>query len=193
MTNPYFTPSGYPATRASGSSSSMRAELSSIAAAFDKLPTLSGMANRVVQVNAAETGLEAVNSITLTAISLATGGILPGSYTPSATNDTNVAASTPGVFYHFRLGNFCFAIGTAAIDPTAATTITRLELSLPIASNISSSVQLSGGMVRNLTDRTYLSGEVFGNAVDKRATLQFYNDGDTGNRTWRIWFGYPIL
>lgn len=193
MTNPYYNPSGYPATRGSGSSSSMRAELASIASAFDKLPTLSGKASRVVQVNASETGLEAVNSLTLSAISLTSGGILPGSYTPTATNGANVAASTPNTFYYARVGSFCVGFGTVDIDPTAASTFTTLDLTIPITSNLTTGTQLSGGMVRNLTDRAYLSGAVLGNAVDDRMTLNFYNDGDTGNRVWRVWFAYPIL
>lgn len=76
MSNPYFNPSGVPANRAAGSSATIRAEIALIGAGFDKLPTLSGNASKVVQVNSAGTGLEAVaaiNSVTIGLTSSAEG------------------------------------------------------------------------------------------------------------------------
>lgn len=191
MTNPYYTPSGYPATRASGSSSSMRAELSSIASAFDKLPTLSGKANRVVQVNAAETGLEAVNSITLASLALTSGALLPGTWTPTLTNNTNVSASTAFECYYARFGNLAFCFGRVDADPIAASTLTRVDLSLPVASTFAASSNLRGGAVRSTSGGQYLSASIF--ASGSSAAMQFYNDTDVGNGSWSFWFGYVIL
>lgn len=70
MSNPYFNPSGVPANRAAGSSATIRAELALIGAAFDKLPTLSGNASKVIQVNSAGTALEAVSAINSVTIGL---------------------------------------------------------------------------------------------------------------------------
>lgn len=61
--NPYYDHTTYPNPNAPGASAALRAELNLIEAGFDKLPTLSGNANKLVVVNAAGTGLEAVASL----------------------------------------------------------------------------------------------------------------------------------
>jgi hypothetical protein len=69
MSNPYYNGGAFPATGAPATSSSMRAELASISTGFDKLPTLSGNANKLVTVNSSGTALEAVSvlpSLTIT-------------------------------------------------------------------------------------------------------------------------------
>lgn len=58
----YYNHAGYPAQGSSGSSSAMRAELDAIAAAFNKLPILSGNSLKIIRVNAAGTALEAVTA-----------------------------------------------------------------------------------------------------------------------------------
>lgn len=74
MTNPYYTPSGSPATGSAGSSAVMRSELSLIQAAFDKMPVLSGNALRPVFVNTGATAIEAVSAATaLTRLGLGSG------------------------------------------------------------------------------------------------------------------------
>ena len=66
MTNPYYNPSGVPATRAQLSSSAMRTELVAIAAGCDKLvPTLT--ANALLHINAAGTQYAANVVVTLSA------------------------------------------------------------------------------------------------------------------------------
>lgn len=57
--NDYYNGGTFPATGASGSSASMRAEFSSITAGFNKLPSLSGNASKFVAINSSATGLEA--------------------------------------------------------------------------------------------------------------------------------------
>ena len=59
--NPYYNGGAFPATGAPATSASMRAELASISTGFDKLPTLSGNATKLVTVNSSGTALEAVS------------------------------------------------------------------------------------------------------------------------------------
>jgi hypothetical protein len=100
--NSFFNASGYPSTRAAGSSSSMRSELEAITAAFDKLPTLAGNGLKLLRVNAGGTAIEAYTPDTLalaagsaSAPSLSfTGDSNTGLWSPAA--DT-VAISTAGV------------------------------------------------------------------------------------------------
>lgn len=63
MANEYYDSSGYPQTGVSGSSASMRAELDSVEAGFNKLPTLTANGNKLVKVNSAGTGLETTSVI----------------------------------------------------------------------------------------------------------------------------------
>ncbi len=60
MSNPFYAPSGYPATRQTGPTSApLRAEFAAIEDAFDKLPALSGNANKLVKVNSSASALTA--------------------------------------------------------------------------------------------------------------------------------------
>ena len=55
--NEYFVPGAVPAPNSPGASATIRAEFSSIATAFDKLPVLAGSANEFVVVNATGTAM----------------------------------------------------------------------------------------------------------------------------------------
>jgi hypothetical protein len=76
MTNPYYNVSGTPGQRSAGSSSPIRSEYASIAAAFDKLPTFSGNANRVITVNSGATALTASSVLSLSGSTAAVTGDL---------------------------------------------------------------------------------------------------------------------
>jgi len=64
--NDYYNPSGWPATSSSGASANARSELAEIAAGFDRLPGLTGNANKIIGVNSSADGLEA-KSVTFAA------------------------------------------------------------------------------------------------------------------------------
>lgn len=55
--NDYYTHGSYPAPGSAGSSAGMRAELDLITAGFNKLPTLTGNANKILQINGSGTGI----------------------------------------------------------------------------------------------------------------------------------------
>jgi hypothetical protein len=76
MTNPYYNVSGTPGQRSAGSSSPIRSEYASIAAAFDKLPVFSGNANRVITVNSGATALTASSVLSLSGTTAAVTGAL---------------------------------------------------------------------------------------------------------------------
>lgn len=62
MSNEFYTHTGWPATSGSGQSVDARAEMDAIQAAFDKLPAMSGNANRLVVVNSSGAGLTVMGS-----------------------------------------------------------------------------------------------------------------------------------
>lgn len=84
MANDFFNASGYPTTRASGASASMRSQLAAIAAGFDKMPVLTANGGKLVAVNAGATALEAIAAI---------NGIPIGGTTPAAGAFTTLSSS----------------------------------------------------------------------------------------------------
>ena len=62
--------------------------------------------------------------------------ISSGIYTPAAAGVANIIAITPYVTKWIRIGNFVYVSGKIDIDPAAATTPTSIEISKPIASNL---------------------------------------------------------
>ena len=112
MTNPYYTPSGAPATNADGSSATMRAEFASIEAGLDKLPTLTSNGDKAVFVNAGGTALTAVTAATArTNLGLTIG--------------TNVQAYDAGLTSFAATGTAADKIAyTTGVDTWAETTIT---------------------------------------------------------------------
>ncbi len=65
MSNEYYTSAGVPATGATLSSATMRAEYASIETGFNKLPTMTGNSLKLVRVAVGESALETVDPSTL--------------------------------------------------------------------------------------------------------------------------------
>lgn len=94
MSNPYYDHTTFPTPNAPGSSAQLRAELDLIEAGFDKLPTLTGNANKVVVVNSGETALIATSTVTgLTLSSPALTGTPTAPTSAAGTNTTQVATT----------------------------------------------------------------------------------------------------
>lgn len=123
----------------------------------------------------------------VTSPAAADGNVFSGTYTPTSFNTTNIAASTPQSAQYLRVGNSVTVSGQIDIDPTA-TGFAILGLSLPIASNLTSPVQLSG--VFNCPDAA--GGGVYGDAANDRATFQF-NATSASNLTYYYTFTYRVL
>lgn len=90
MPNDFYNHGSFPTTGSAATSASMRAELDSIVAGFDKMPTLTGNANEVVVVNASGTALASLPS--LPAISGGTG------FTSYAVGDILYAGTTTSLY-----------------------------------------------------------------------------------------------
>lgn len=73
--------------------------------------------------------------------------IASGTYSPTISNTSGVAASTTRVCQWMRVGNVVTVSGSVEIDPSAATV--TFELSLPVASNFAATNQLGGILVFN--------------------------------------------
>ena len=74
----------------------------------------------------------------------ALGTCYASTYTPTITNGTNVASSTAFACRYVRIGDVVTVSGQVNVDFTAASTYTRIEMSLPVASNLSNTYELCG-------------------------------------------------
>lgn len=70
--------------------------------------------------------------------------VYSGTYTPTFTNTTNVAASTPRLCTYYRVGNSVTIAGQFEIDPTLTAVSTVMGISLPVASNFTTLLQAGG-------------------------------------------------
>lgn len=112
-----------------------------------------------------------------------------GTYTPTLTNTTNVAASgVNGTFQYMRVGSVCTVSGSVTVDPTSAAA-TVLGISLPIASNFTTTYQANGNATN--PGSTAQFGSIISDTSDI-VTLNF-TALSTANAFWRIMFAYEII
>lgn len=93
-----------------------------------------------------------------------------GTYTPTLTNGTNVAASTAYVTSYTQIGNWVHVFGEVSIDATAAATISELDMSLPIASLFTNTYEVAGTAAFEDGTAVQIKGETGGNKARFRFT-----------------------
>lgn len=106
------------------------------------------------------------------------GTLASGTYTPTLTNVTNVDSSIASPAQWMRVGNTVTVSGRVDIDPTVgASTLTRVDLSLPVASNFTAATNLggAGGTLQVPITTALLSADF----TNDRAIFQFYSNGTT--------------
>lgn len=113
-----------------------------------------------------------------------------GTWTPTLTNLANIDASTANICHYMRVGTMVTCWGAVLIDPTAAAnTLTRIALTLPIASNLAAATDLSGTITAEGIQR---AGVIQPDVLNDRAEVRFYSEV-TANTTFRFTFGYTII
>jgi len=145
------------------------------------------------QANAANTFLggngTTVESRTASQV-LASLSIATGSYTPTLTSVANLDATTALALRYIRIGPYVFVFGQLGTDTTAAAdTATEVGISLPIASNFSSSIQLTG---TGASEGNTRPARILADTTNDRARY-FYLSSTTAAITHGFWFAYEIL
>jgi hypothetical protein len=130
---------------------------------------------------------------TITVTGTPAGQVAASTYTPTLTNVTNVAASTSSLMNYYRIGYQVTVYGRVTIDPTAGSTATVLDISIPISSNFANTTDAHGTGVKMVTTGTNLSAYVIANTTDDRVILTFFNDADISNLSWAVHFSYKII
>jgi hypothetical protein len=127
----------------------------------------------------------------VTAPAAGDGNVFSGTYTPTLTNTTNVAASTPHVCQYMRVGDVVTVSGRITIDPTASATASEMGISLPIASDITATTNLGGTGAISTTTSEVSSGGMSGDATNNRALFRFLSGG-TASREYFFSFTYLV-
>lgn len=109
-----------------------------------------------------------------------------GTYTPTPSNEVNIASLTVNQFMYSRVGNVVTGSGDINIDPTAASQV-QVRLTLPIASNFTSTVDANGGLFGYEQNGSDLKADPTNDAF----TLS-YEATATNLRTMKVWFQYIV-
>ncbi len=112
-------------------------------------------------------------------------------YTPTLTSVANVAASTAYACQYLRVGATVTVSGKLDLDPTGATTLTQLGISLPIASSLAAAEQCGGTAVAPAV--AGYCAAILADATNDRAELNFTTAADVANRSWWFSFTYTVL
>lgn len=112
-----------------------------------------------------------------------------GTYTPTLTNVTNIASSTLNAdFIYARILSVVIVVGSVRLDPTTAATSTQLGISLPIASNFSTSYDCNG----NASCPSEYVGSIIGDDTNDRAVM-YITPISASLQYWRLMFMYRII
>lgn len=136
------------------------------------------------------TGNLVAKPISDAALGILNGLLDSGTYTPTLTNATNIAASTAFLARWSRVGNIVTVSGSVDIDPTAAGT-TVLEMSLPVASNFSSTIDAGGTTACALNAAR--AGTISAHVANDRAVLTFTADATVTNLTNSYIYSYTVI
>jgi hypothetical protein len=116
------------------------------------------------------------------------GQVLPGTYTPTLTNTSNISASSANICSVSQEGNLVTVTGSVSVTPTGVGDIS-LGISLPIASAFTNATDADG--IATLTNNAGY-GALIADATNDRLTLSG-NATATGARTWRFTAQYKVI
>jgi len=136
------------------------------------------------------------NDVTRKKIALVTAGspfLASGTATPTATNGTNVTASTPGQTQYMRVGNTVTVSGYIEITCTTLGVTSQIDLTIPVASAFTNTTQLSGTMLEAVVGVASPGhGTVISEATNDRVQIDF-TPRATGSLSYRFTYTYQVL
>lgn len=115
-----------------------------------------------------------------------------GTYTPTLTAVSNIAASTTHKGHYTRMGNIVTVSGHIDVDPTANGVATNIGISLPIASNLAVVDDLSGAATTGGSSLDGMSGQIDADTANDRANLLFVPTNNP-NSAWYFTFMYEVI
>jgi hypothetical protein len=117
--------------------------------------------------------------------------VASGTYTPTLTNTTNVAASTAYLCQWIRVGNVVTVSGKVDIDITTTLLASDLGMTLPIASAFTNERDCGGTAVSDAEQTANI--RVKADATNDRAQFVWTGQVGVGNLSYSFTFTYLIL
>lgn len=146
------------------------------------LPLVSG--NLATEAYAASTATTITQSTV--AASLEYDSYVPTCYKPAGSNVTSVS----GVLNRwFRIGNIISVSGQFSVTPTAASTLTTFEMSLPVFAGLADPSELSGTAVDSSISPA-CSIRIYAHTTQPRAVFQWLQGSGTAAMTCGFQFTY---
>jgi len=133
-----------------------------------------------------------IDKTAVTAPVAADGNVFSGTYAPTVTNVANVASSATLDAQYMRVGNVVTVSGRFSLTLTAAGAQTTFNLSLPIASNLSSAAHCCGTFVQYQSAAVQPAGVIFGEATADRAQFRIFG-ASIGPAEYSFQFTYRVL
>lgn len=118
--------------------------------------------------------------------------VYSGTYTPTLSNTTNIAASTAYVTQYMRVGDVVTVGGKVSIDVTTSATDFVLGVTLPIASAFTAEEQCGGTFIQNIGASPKETGFIKADTTNDRAYFSGQSVG-IANYAWYFSFTYLIV
>jgi hypothetical protein len=115
-----------------------------------------------------------------------------GTYTPTLTNTTNIAASTARKCQYMRVGNTVTVSGTVTVQATAGFSDAVLGISLPVASNLATAYDLAGAVTSYSGSTGHDSPSLSADTTNDRASMRWVCSG-TLSFDYTFTFSYEVL
>jgi hypothetical protein len=93
---------------------------------------------KITNLGAAATTGDALSrgaAAVVSTLSITEGAVISGTYTPTLTAIANIAASTSAVCHYMRMGAEVIVYGSVVVRANSESSTTRIQITLPIASN----------------------------------------------------------
>ena len=132
-----------------------------------------------------------ISSTAVTAPSASDGNVYSGTYTPTLTNVTNVAASTAYKCQYMRVGNVVTVSGAVSIRPTSSSGDTQLTMSIPVGGSTISGTRWAGGTFSLFTAALTEPGVICGRSGILGVIFRFQSNS-TSDREYNFSFTYSI-
>ena len=159
---------------------------------FRTTPTGSGTPVEAMRITSGQ-GVQIARTA-VTAPAASDGNIYSGTYTPTLTNNANVTASTAAVCQYMRVGAVVTVSGTISGIAVTAAAVSTIDISLPIASNLSSLAQCAGsGAFYSATLRAIGSGAIYGVSATDVARFDFLPSVAATSQAIAFSFTYRVI
>lgn len=151
-----------------------------------KAPLASPTFTGIPTVPTAAAGTSTTQAASTAFVQTSLASVTSGRYTPTLTNGGNVTVSTASSAHYIRVGNEVTVEGSLELTLTAPATFSAVDISLPVFSTLSSSLDASG--------QAHNGGIIYANTLGGNTViLSFSSSSSGGPFTFYYHFTYTVI